>query len=373
MQNEGRGVGLPELVPDNGRLYLTTPMARTALKLRQVLQQAERPVGEPYPGILAVHLTARELQQLSLGWAEELNKVELSLTKCHVASDGVEPAVSELMHSHSLATLIAWIDGQWLGDLLRAQRLVTHFQPIVHSSQPTQVFAHECLLRGVEENGELVPPNRLYSAARAAGLLDSLDEAARLTAIASASQPWLRTNVFINFNPRSISDPVRFLESTVQAAAVRGIPPERIVFEVVESDKVDDLDKLLDIIDYLRSASFRVALDDLGAGYSSLNLLAQLKPDFVKLDMTLIRDVDRDLYKSRIASKLLELARELEVATVAEGVETVGEWKWATEHGADYAQGYLFARPSHGPSLVRCPGEESNAALAKDALLQEAN
>ena len=77
--------------------------------------------------------------------------------------------------------------------------------------------------------------------------------------------------------------------------------------------------------------------------------MTKIQPDFVKLDMTLIRDVDRDGYKSCVAGKILELARELGAKTVAECVETEAEWLWAREHGADYSQGYLFARPNATP------------------------
>ncbi len=133
------------------------------------------------------------------------------------------------------------------------------------------------------------------------------------------------------------------------------------MFEVVESDEISDIDRLLRILDFYREVGLRVALDDVGAGYSSLKLLARLKPDFIKLDMDLIRNVDRDVYKAQVASKLLELARELHVSTVVEGVETVGEWQWATEHGADFAQGYLFARPEPWPAAARGASGECNA------------
>ena len=121
------------------------------------------------------------------------------------------------------------------------------------------------------------------------------------------------------------------------------------MFEVVESEKIEDPDELLSILNCYRQAGFRVVLDDLGAGYSSLNLLARLQPDFIKIDIELIRNVDRDPYKSRVAAKLLELAKELHVATVVEGVETPGQWRWAKDHGADLAQGFLFARPAASP------------------------
>ena len=118
-----------------------------------------------------------------------------------------------------------------------------------------------------------------------------------------------------------------------------------------------------------RDAGFKVALDDLGSGFSSLNLLTMLCPDFIKLDMGLIRDVDSHPVKATIALKLLEAARELGIATIAEGVETLAEWAWVRDHGADYVQGYLFARPGSPPPAPRLPNATplSGAAAGRRA------
>ena len=143
-----------------------------------------------------------------------------------------------------------------------------------------------------------------------------------------ASARGLTTRVFVNFNPRSIDDPVRGMASTLRAALSSGIAPESFVFEVVESDEIVDEEALLTILEFCREVGCRVALDDLGAGHSSLKLMTKIRPDFVKLDMTLIRDVDRDGYKSCVAGKIIELARELGAETVVDGVETDAEWRW---------------------------------------------
>lgn len=142
------------------------------------------------------------------------------------------------------------------------------------------------------------------------------------------------------------------LASTVKAVEEHGLTPGHIVFEVVESDRAPDTDQLTRILGFYRKRGFQVALDDLGAGYSSLGLMNRLRPDYVKLDMEIIRDVDTDPYKAQLAMKLLEAARELGVGTVAEGVETAGEYAWVKAHGADYVQGYYVARPATPPPAI---------------------
>jgi len=342
---------LPMTVPSHGKLYLAALDPALHRRLWHTAVECRVGVEEPFSGVLTCEVGRESLRRLTQLCQIRFRPAELESIRCHVAPEGREPTLAQLMQAESLFCVVAWIDGQWLGELLAARRLQTHFQPIVSSHQPGSVFAYECLLRATEEDGQIVSPGRLYSAARATGLLSKLDCAARLTAIEAATVRKLQTCIFINFNPRSVENPLQGLRSTVDAAIASGIAPERFVFGIVESDEIVDTAGLVRILDYCRGAGFRVALDDLGAGYSSLNLLATLKPDFVKLDMGLIRDVDQDAYKSRVAGKLLELARELSVMTVVEGVETHGEWMWSVDHGADFAQGYLFARPQLVPPI----------------------
>jgi EAL domain-containing protein (putative c-di-GMP-specific phosphodiesterase class I) len=251
----------------------------------------------------------------------------------------------------SLYTFVHSVRDRWLVDLLREERLTVHFQPIVSTTDPTRVFAHECLLRGLEPDGRLISPAPMFRAASEAGLLFHLDRAARLRSIRAAAEHGVQSSVFINFNPSSVYDPRYCLRSTLAAVEETGLPPERVVFEVTETEEVRDTDLLYRTLKFYREAGFRIALDDLGAGYSSLSLLAELRPDFVKLDLALIREVDRDPYRARVAAKLLELARSLEVASVAEGIERPEQLDWVREHGADYAQGFLFARPASPPPI----------------------
>jgi EAL domain-containing protein (putative c-di-GMP-specific phosphodiesterase class I) len=348
----GRAGGTPEAAT----LYLTTPTARAERKLRGALTLAGLEAGEPYPGVICVSLTLSQLEKLAADWTKSLGRAELQHTKCRLERPGTQPTPSSLMQTQTLESMIAWIDGRWLERLIRDGRLITFFQPIVATASPGDIYAYECLLRGTSQDDQLISPDRLYNAARATGTLQHLDQEARLTAIRSVAREKLDTHAFINFNPRSIVDPKKCLRSIVDAVQSSGISAERLVFEVVECEEIDDLPKLLQILDWFRAAGFRVALDDLGAGYSSLNLLAELKPDFIKLDIGLVRNVHRDYFKSRVAAKLLELARELGVATVVEGVETEGQWRWAVEHGSNYAQGYLFARPGQVPPVSTFSG-----------------
>jgi hypothetical protein len=134
-----------------------------------------------------------------------------------------------------------------------------------------------------------------------------------------ASELGLAQRVFITFDPASIYDPAYCLRSTMGAIQRSGLSPDRIDFEVTESEEVKDHKHLRNVLNFYRESGFRVALDDLGWSYGSLELLGALRPDFIKLDMRPVQNVDRDPYRAVIASKLLELAKDLGVAVVAEG------------------------------------------------------
>jgi EAL domain-containing protein (putative c-di-GMP-specific phosphodiesterase class I) len=346
---------LPAPLPEEGVLYLAPPEGAIFSKIKTGILSMGIRVDQPLPGMMAVPVGPGDLARMCTDVFAMLGGPERLDTRCVLLAKDEAPGLSTLLQMISLSGLLARIDGQWLVDVIAQKRLVPHFQPIVSCQDPSVVFAYECLIRGVAEDGTLVPPSELFGRARSSELLFQLDRGARLAIIAKAVELGIGSNLFINFTPSAIYDPAYCLRTTVAAIEASHITPNHIVFEVVESAEIEDTDHLLRILEYYRSHGYRVALDDLGAGYASLNLLTKLRPDFVKLDMHLIHNVDTDDYKARILSTLIDLARKLEIPVVAEGIETVGEWQWLKAAGADYLQGFLFARPAAVPPIPQVP------------------
>lgn len=346
---------LPDAFPAAGTLYLAPPEAATAFRLRSALTTVNAPFDEDEHGIFHVEVVEDLLKLLCREHFKALNSLELRDTRCLLLPAGTEISVRDFANTKPLSAIVALARSEAFTSILREKRLTSYFQPIVHTLYPGEVFAFECLLRGQDESGELIFPGELFDFARDADMLFQLDRAARITALETAAKHSVNATLFLNFNPTAIYDPKYCLNTTVAAMRIAGLKPEQIVFEVVESDDVKDKGHLLDILRYYRDHGFRVALDDLGAGYSSLNLLHRLQPDFIKLDMELIRGIHQDTFKARITANILALARELNIKTIAEGVETVEEWRWLKEHGADLVQGYLFARPASEPPIPSVP------------------
>ncbi|HEX8272308.1 MAG TPA: EAL domain-containing protein [Longimicrobiaceae bacterium] len=346
---------LPRPLDSAGVLYVAPPLAHTRTSLRAAVTPRWH-AEEPHAGVLGFPVAPGELPQLLGTLAARLSEPELEGCRAVLVPEGTEFGIGHLLDTQPLRALVARGQAGWLGAMIEERRLFSHFQPIVSAREPGEVAAYECLVRGRGEDGATVFPDRLFAVARSADLLFHLDREARLTAIRESEAFGVRVPVFINFNPTSIYDPAFCLRTTIAAARATRRTPADFVFEVVESDDVGDTGHLLRILDTYREAGFRVALDDLGAGYASLNLLSTLRPDFVKFDRELVQGVGGDPYKGAVLGKLLEMAAELGVRTIAEGVETEEEWRWLRDRGVDYVQGYLFARPATPPPLPRVPG-----------------
>ncbi|MBW4565071.1 MAG: EAL domain-containing protein [Mojavia pulchra JT2-VF2] len=333
-----------------GRLFLWFPVPHTLKKVTSYLQQfaLEYELMHERPG-LSLDCRAGQAQEIAHKLAQLLAPRELKETQVLFIRGATQPQLQDFSDIASLQRFIKFSQSDWLVEMLATERFTSHFQPIVSIQDTSQIYGYESLLRGLDEQGNLVPPGPILELATEAGLLPQLDRLARLSTIAQFSRHQVSGQIFINFAPTALYDPVSCLRSTVEAIDRAGISHERVVFEVVESDNSPDLDHLKTVLQYYRDAGFLVALDDLGSGYSGLNLLHQLRPDFIKLDMGLIRDVHQDLYKASITEKLLEIAQKLKIQTVAEGIEYIEELNWLQERGATFAQGYLIARPSAVP------------------------
>ncbi len=235
--------------------------------------------------------------------------------------------------------------------VLNEQRLVIHFQPIVDASFPQRVFGWEALLRIPTEEGTAESPAEVIRSARMQGLTMRLNLTIVSTAVAEAVRLGLEGLLFLNLDPAVLVEsllPAEVMEAIVMEA---GMAPGRIVLELLETLAAPDEEVLKSILEPYRRVGFRIALDDLGAGHSSLNLMHMVRPDLVKLDMAMVRGLDTDRYKATLVGHLIELAHGLGAAVVVEGIETRPELEWIQAQRADYAQGWLIARPANPPAL----------------------
>jgi EAL domain-containing protein (putative c-di-GMP-specific phosphodiesterase class I) len=149
----------------------------------------------------------------------------------------------------------------------------------------------------------------------------------------------------INFMPNAVYDPLHCIQTTLAASRRTGFPIDRIIFEVSEAERITRQDRLVEILNEYRGFGFRTAIDDFGAGFAGLSLLANFQPDIIKLDMELVRGIDDSGARRAIVRSMVELFVALGIEVIAEGVETAGERDTLAELGVTLMQGYLFARP----------------------------
>ncbi len=360
---------LPVTAETGGDLHCWFPTSHVTNKMRAALSALSLTRVPTSADGVGFAVPASLMAQVMAACNEQLSEVERDDTRALFTPFGVAPSADDLARVEPLARLMARLGSAWLVEMLRERRLTSHFQPIVLAASQSTIYGHEALLRGLTPDGDFVAPQHIFHTARGAGLTFQLDLATRRSAIASASAHGLRGKLFVNFAPTAIYDPASCLRSTVVAVDQAGIARSDVVFEIVETERAHDPRHLRNILDYYRGAGFRVALDDVGAGYSSLNLIHELRPDLLKLDMELIRNVDQDEYKARIVANLLDVAQALGIDTLAEGIETEGERDWTAAHGATFMQGYLIARPAAAPRTVlpSCAQEWHAAARAMTA------
>jgi EAL domain-containing protein (putative c-di-GMP-specific phosphodiesterase class I) len=261
----------------------------------------------------------------------------------------LEKQVVKLLAAEPLSE-VASVDSSPLTELLRERRLETWYQPIFWAGT-LEPWGYECLMRGRGPGGEVIAAPTLLEWARQEHLVFMLDRTARETHLRSAGAAGLPhgAHVLVNFLPTSIYRPEFCLATTVRAARESGLDPDRVVFEVVETERTEDQAHLREILSFYREKGFKVALDDVGSGWSGLSMLGDLNPDLLKIDRELVSKSASSPVHREICTALVRMGQANGQLVLAEGVETEEEWSTLAALGVNLFQGFLFGRPAPAP------------------------
>lgn len=225
------------------------------------------------------------------------------------------------------------------------------YQPIV-ALGTGGVVGYEALARGVASDGTLELPRALFGRAERVGKLRELDLACWRAAIGGVAAGMLAdgspVRLFVNVMPDTLVAP-GFEEWALGVLAEHGVPPTRVVLELSEGRRIGSYARVREAVERFRALGFRFAIDDAGTGHSGLQALAELRPDLVKIDRSLVRRVDRDEARSAILELFVALADRLGTRLVAEGIETAGEIRALAALGVELGQGHYLARPVEDP------------------------
>lgn len=340
------------------RVLLSTRVSHTLTVLRSTLAELGIAVRQRGPGLIEVitgdsaMLLSTVRQQLTSVEAEEARAVVLDDDDgdALLAAAFTAPTLAQVSARAGHADLLPLF-----ADELNAFRSV--YQPIV-SLRPGDgdaVVGYEALLRATGAGGPVFP-DELFAAAAEAGWLHVLDRIGRTSAIRGAAG-WIEDRLlFVNFVPTTIYRPEVCLRTTEQAAAEAGLRLDQLVFEVTEGEHVADIHHLSDVFAYYRRGGAMVALDDLGAGYSSLNMLVQLQPDVVKLDKDIVQALPGPLSKAVVAA-VVSITHSYGGRVVAECIETTEQADAARELDVDLGQGWYFGRPEERERQPRRPSQ----------------
>jgi len=229
-----------------------------------------------------------------------------------------------------------------LKEVLKSEAVEAVYQPVVDLVSRS-VLGYEALTRVT--NGSFVRPDLLFKAAHEHDMLWRVERMCRGRAMKGARGLQANQMLFLNMEPDSIYDPALRSQATFDLLAEVGLQPKQVVLEMTEHSAVRDPVTFRQILNYLQFQGLRLAVDDVGSGYSGLCSIADLKPDFIKIDMGLIRDIDTDPIKQDLTAAISRFSQRAGLTLIAEGVETPGELACLKSIGVRFAQGYLFARP----------------------------
>lgn len=310
--------------------------ARALLRdaIHEVLQEEDMPLSLHYED-------EQQLLRLLSTLQRRLPAAESSRIQCQIAESPDTEA-----DWRPLPELFAEVGGRGVAEMILHQAFTTHMQPIVQSGGTLE--GYEFLLRPLPEMTPFRPAH-LFEAARRIGQHSFLDRAARRSAIrlgANHLPPGAKR--FINFLPSSLHQPDTCLQGTFDLIRETGTRTQDCVFEVMETERLDD-PSLGQVFDLARSQGIRLAMDDVGTGFATLDAVDRLKPDYVKMDRRWVSECDTNKEKQRYIDGLLNRVSKFDGVVLAEGVEREEEWSYLRDAGIPLFQGYLFGRASPVP------------------------
>jgi EAL domain-containing protein (putative c-di-GMP-specific phosphodiesterase class I)/CheY-like chemotaxis protein len=271
-----------------------------------------------------------------------------------VASDALIDAVARAVGVHKLARVrreavaVHELEGKPIGDRAglearfasAVEKLWVAAQPIV-SWSGRRIFAYETLLRTDEPT--LRSPLDFFDAAERLGRAGELGRIIRRHVARILQETPPPAHLFVNLHPADLEDDELYADDGALTPFAK-----QVVLEITERAALDQIHELGSRVTRLRALGYRIAIDDLGAGYAGLTSFAQLEPEVVKVDMSLVRGIDSSAVKQKLVRSIIALCTELGIQLVAEGIETAAERDALIALGGDLCQGYLFARPGRG-------------------------
>ncbi|MEI6609029.1 MAG: GGDEF domain-containing protein [Deltaproteobacteria bacterium] len=235
-------------------------------------------------------------------------------------------------------------------EILAQKKLYSVYQPII-SIRSAAVLGWEALIRG-PENSYFQRPDNIFSFAEAEGLLFPLEKICRELALNNIGELGPDQKIFVNVHPNTINDPAFTEGETIRIIQNLHIKPKNIVFEITERHHIKDFISFNRTLNHYRDQGFLLAVDDLGCGFSTLQSIAEIRPDYIKIDMSLVRGIHKDGVKIALMETFLTFAEKIGCKIIAEGIEEEAELASLINIGVHYGQGYFFGKPTYPKQIA---------------------
>ena len=284
----------------------------------------------------------KALPRLEVGHAVAVHNPLLHPARC--VERAVDQALAQAAHQRRSDELLV-LDR--LQDILLRERVQTAYQPILSMGDGT-VMGYEALSRGPRGSG-LESASALFGAATDHNLLVELDRLCRRRALLSSGRVPSSARIFVNTLPATMRDPQFRGKPLIDFLDKAQVAPRRIVIEITEKLVIENYGLFRETMAYFSDLGMSFAVDDVGAGYSGLESIARLKPNFLKIDIALVRDVHVSLVNQAMVQAIISLGHGIGAQVIAEGIHTEEETRALRAMGVDYGQGYHLARPDPGP------------------------
>ncbi|RQD69889.1 MAG: EAL domain-containing protein [Tindallia sp. MSAO_Bac2] len=234
--------------------------------------------------------------------------------------------------------------------ILNQGKIHTLFQPIA-SLKNGQILGYEALSRGPEDS-RFYRPDFLFEFAHRTGEVWKLDLLCREKAIENGRQFAGKQKLFINIDPLSIRDPDFQRGFTKQKLKQFQLDCSDIVMEITEKTAIEDYAAFNSMLNSYREQGYPIAIDDAGSGYSGLRTVAETRPEYIKIDMELVRNIDKDMLKLELLKSIRAFSSSAGIKLIAEGIETIDECRKLMEVGVDYGQGFWLGKPEREPKNI---------------------
>ncbi|SFS56771.1 EAL domain-containing protein [Paenibacillus sp. BC26] len=261
--------------------------------------------------------------------------------------DGIKRAI---IHGQPSGATERSLKRRALEHILMERLIHPVYQPIISLQCGTEAaYGYEALSR-LPDRRWFDGPLQLFDFASEEGMTYSLDRLARERAIEGSAGLSAGQKLFINITAKIMNDPSFTTGRTMLLLEQYGLSPHHVVFEITERSSIEDFGAAKKILQHYRTQGYQIAIDDAGAGYSSLQSIVELEPDYIKIDRSLIHGIHQDSMKAHLVQTFTELAAKMGISLVAEGIEEESELHYIKSIGVHYAQGYLLGRPQ--PSIA---------------------